>query len=81
MQLASQFEPIGARFEMTWGIHDSAERPTILILVSQLGHCLNDLLYRHRIGALRANTRRSFQIMRPSSDLPDQLVSNSIICP
>ena len=28
-------------------------RPRILLMVSNFGHCLNDLLYRHRIGALQ----------------------------
>ena len=40
---------------MTWEVHDVSERPALLIMVSRLGHCLNDLLYRYRTGALRAN--------------------------
>ncbi len=52
--LRDDFQPVAERFEMTFGVHDTAERPRILILVSKLGHCLNDLLYRYRIGALRA---------------------------
>ncbi len=53
--LTSQFAPLATRFQMKWAIHNASERPTVLILVSQLGHCLNDLLYRHRIGALPVN--------------------------
>lgn len=52
--LRSAFEPAAGTFEMSFGVHDADERPRILILVSKLGHCLNDLLYRYRIGALRA---------------------------
>jgi formyltetrahydrofolate deformylase len=37
---------------MTWAIHDQSERPKAVIMVSRFGHCLNDLLYRWRIGAL-----------------------------
>ena len=53
--LAAAFAPIGERFEMAWDLHDLAHRPRILIMVSRLGHCLNDLLYRQSIGALRAD--------------------------
>lgn len=50
--LRAAFEPLGARFEMDWSLHDTSVRPRILIMVSEQDHCLNDLLYRHRIGAL-----------------------------
>src|SRR5205807_1688127 len=45
-------EAIAARFAMRWAIHDAAYRPRVMIMVSKLDHCLNDLLYRYRIGAL-----------------------------
>ena len=32
--------------------HDEAEKMKVVIMVSRFGHCLNDLLYRSRIGAL-----------------------------
>jgi formyltetrahydrofolate deformylase len=41
-------------FSMSWQLHDLSERPRMLLLVSRFGHCLNDLLYRHEIGAFRA---------------------------
>ena len=31
---------------MRWEIYDAAHRPRVLIMVSKLDHCLNDLLYR-----------------------------------
>jgi len=46
------FEPVAARFGMRWALKDCALRPSALILVSKSDHCLNDLLYRHRTGAL-----------------------------
>jgi len=46
------FAPIAREFDMKAAIHDSAAKTRTLILVSKLGHCLVDLLYRHRIGAL-----------------------------
>ena len=38
--------------QMQWAIHDTAQRTRVLILVSTLDHCLEDLLYRHRMGEL-----------------------------
>ncbi|HUX72552.1 MAG TPA: formyltetrahydrofolate deformylase [Steroidobacteraceae bacterium] len=38
--------------QMQWAIHDGAQRSRVMILVSKLDHCLEDLLYRHRIGEL-----------------------------
>src|SRR5262249_46214280 len=40
------------RFAMEWALHDSAQKARVLILVSKLDHCLNDLLYRYRAGIL-----------------------------
>jgi formyltetrahydrofolate deformylase len=37
---------------MAWQLHDAGEKPRVLIMVSRQDHCLNDLLYRSRIGAL-----------------------------
>ena len=50
--LAREFGAIAERFGMRWGMHDTAIKPRVVILVSKHGHCLNDLLYRFRIGAL-----------------------------
>ena len=47
------FAPIATSFGMRWALHDAAARPRVLVLVSKLDHCLNDLLYRQKIGALR----------------------------
>jgi formyltetrahydrofolate deformylase len=37
---------------MSWRLHDSAERIRTLLMVSRLGHCLNDLLFRWSSGSL-----------------------------
>jgi formyltetrahydrofolate deformylase len=47
------FASIAGQFGMDWQLHDSKVRPRVLIMASQLDHCLNDLLYRYRTGALR----------------------------
>lgn len=50
--LAQDFRPIAEKFSMEWEIFDPEERMKVLIMVSRFGHCLNDLLYRWKIGAL-----------------------------
>jgi formyltetrahydrofolate deformylase len=50
--LRSDFEAVAAVEEMEWRIHDTHDRPRVLIMVSSYDHCLEDLLYRHRIGEL-----------------------------
>ncbi|MGG7539815.1 formyltetrahydrofolate deformylase [Rhizobium sp. Nf11,1] len=44
--------PIAQKFSMQADIFDSAERMKVMLMVSRFGHCLNDLLYRWKIGAL-----------------------------
>ncbi|HEY5274805.1 MAG TPA: formyltetrahydrofolate deformylase [Acidimicrobiales bacterium] len=43
---------LASRFNMEVTSHSPLETPPVLVLVSKLGHCLNDLLYRQSIGAL-----------------------------
>jgi len=51
--LREEFAPVAQREEMEWRIHDSRERTRVLIMVSNFDHCLEDLLYRHRMGELQ----------------------------
>ena len=50
--LSKTFASVADEFEMTFGFHDEAEKMKVVIMVSRFGHCLNDLLYRWRLGAL-----------------------------
>jgi formyltetrahydrofolate deformylase len=50
--LQEAFVPVAESFRMTWQFWDMADRYRVLLMVSRFGHCLNDLLFRHRIGAL-----------------------------
>ncbi|NSZ02065.1 formyltetrahydrofolate deformylase [Agrobacterium tumefaciens] len=50
--LTDGFEPIAQKFLMHAELHDQSRRMKVLLMVSRFGHCLNDLLYRWRIGAL-----------------------------
>jgi len=51
-KLEKGFEAVKARFGMEVQIRDSEHRMKVLLMVSRFGHCLNDLLYRWKIGAL-----------------------------
>ncbi len=50
--LCDGFAPVAERFGMDWAIRDAAARMKVVVMVSNFGHCLNDLLYRWKIGAL-----------------------------
>ena len=38
--------------DLRWQLHDRRERARVMIMVSKLDHCLNDLLYRQKMGDL-----------------------------
>ena len=50
--LRDEFEPVATRFGMVWQLADVSHQPSVLVLVSRQGHCLNDLLYRFSSGYL-----------------------------
>ncbi len=52
--LRDEVSSLATRLEMAYEVHDAGRKPRLLLLVSRLGHCLNDLLYRVRVGALHA---------------------------
>jgi formyltetrahydrofolate deformylase len=63
--LTEAFTALGPEFALDWHLHDLAVRPRVLILVSRYGHCLNDLLYRHRSGLL------GIEVVAVASNHPD----------
>lgn len=75
-ELQRCFAAVGARFQMQWSIYDAAAKQRVLLMVSKFGHCLNDLLYRTRIGALPIDIRaivsnhRDFYQLAASRDIP-----------
>ena len=50
--LRADIAPVAECLKMEVAISDDAVKKKVLIMVSRFGHCLNDLLYRWRIGAL-----------------------------
>ena len=51
----AEFGVIADRWSMDWEVIDARAKPNVLILVSTADHCLNDMLYRQRIGSLHMN--------------------------
>lgn len=51
-ELAAAFDEVAKRNAMVFDLVDTATPTRTLIMVSKFGHCLNDLLYRYRIGTL-----------------------------
>jgi formyltetrahydrofolate deformylase len=50
-RLAADFRPVAEEFGMTYQV--AGDRPLrLLVMVSRLGHCLNDLVFRWRAGSL-----------------------------
>jgi formyltetrahydrofolate deformylase len=52
-RMREDFQEISRRFGMDWSMTAVATRPRVLIMVSKLDHCLNDLIYRWRMGELK----------------------------
>jgi formyltetrahydrofolate deformylase len=51
-ELERGFSWVAEAFHMSWQLHDTAARVRTLIMVSRLGHCMNDLLFRWKTGSL-----------------------------
>ena len=45
-KFSEAFTPVATAFHLDWRIHDLRKKLRAMIMVSQGGHCLNDLLYR-----------------------------------
>ncbi len=70
------FAALAARFDMEWEVHDLSVKQRVLLMVSKFGHCLNDLLYRYRTGALPVeipgivSNHRDFYRLAAEHDIP-----------
>ncbi len=50
--LREDFAKLGTTMQMNWQLHDAAVKPRVMLMVSKIGHCLNDLLFRYKSGLL-----------------------------
>ncbi len=51
-QLRFDFAALCEQMQMTGQLHDARAKPRVLLMVSKIGHCLNDLLFRYKSGLL-----------------------------
>jgi formyltetrahydrofolate deformylase len=75
-ELERDFSWVAEAFHMTWRLHGKSERIRTMIMVSRLGHCLNDLLFRWQSGSLPvdivgvASNHEDFRELTSSYRLP-----------
>ena len=61
---------------MRWELHDATVKPRVVLMVSKIGHCLNDLLFRYRTGQLGieipaiVSNHKEFYQLAASYDIP-----------
>lgn len=51
-ELSDGFADVAKKLDMEYKFHNSDEKMRVLLMVSRFGHCLNDILYRWKVGAL-----------------------------
>jgi formyltetrahydrofolate deformylase len=74
--LRSVFQPLAQGLQMDWELVDAQRKTRVLLLVSKLGHCLNDLLFRVQTGHLAieipaiVSNHRDFYQLAASHDIP-----------
>ncbi|PZO65586.1 MAG: formyltetrahydrofolate deformylase [Paracoccus denitrificans] len=74
--LRRDFDGVADAFGMDWAFHNPDARMRVLLMVSNFGHCLNDILYRWRIGALPVDivgvvsNHLTYQKVVVSNDIP-----------
>ena len=51
-EFRERFQPVADSLGAEWTIRDAAEKMRVVLMVSKLGHCLADLLWRWRSGEL-----------------------------
>jgi len=51
--LRSDFDALCVQMGMSGQLHDAHYKPRVMLMVSKIGHCLNDLLFRYKSGLLR----------------------------
>jgi formyltetrahydrofolate deformylase len=50
--LRETFSKLAQTMQLDWQMHDAHKKPRLLLMVSKIGHCLNDLLFRYKSGLL-----------------------------
>jgi len=51
--ISAPLAELAAKWNMTYDVRPVHQKPKVLIMVSKIGHCLNDLLFRQKTGQLQ----------------------------
>ncbi|TDC85787.1 formyltetrahydrofolate deformylase [Micromonospora sp. KC606] len=74
--LRRDFASVASQFAMAWQLHDVHTPTRTLLMVSRFGHCLNDLVFRTRTGALNieipaiVSNHRDYEAVAEANDIP-----------
>ncbi|MGB6055721.1 MAG: formyltetrahydrofolate deformylase [Burkholderiaceae bacterium] len=74
--LRADFAALANLLQMRWQLHDAAKKPRLMLMVSKIGHCLNDLLFRYKSGLLPVeipaivSNHRDFYQLAASYNIP-----------
>ncbi|MFG2193817.1 formyltetrahydrofolate deformylase [Streptomyces sp. NPDC048639] len=75
-ELRRGFTPVAEAYRISWHLHDASTPTRTLIMVSNFGHCLNDLLFRRRTGSLNieipaiVSNHRTYSSLAESYGIP-----------
>lgn len=82
-RLHDGFGAVANAHKMKFAFHDETKKMKVAIFVSRFGHCLNDILYRWRIGALPIDivaviaNHEDYQDLVQSRNIPFHLIKVS----
>jgi formyltetrahydrofolate deformylase len=71
-----QFGTLAQSMQFNWNLHSAEQRMRTILMVSKLGHCLNDLLFRYRSGLIPIDIRavvsnhRDYYQLAASHEIP-----------
>jgi formyltetrahydrofolate deformylase len=74
--LRADFAQLAESMQMTAQLHDARHKPRLMLMVSKIGHCLNDLLFRYKSGLLPVeipvivSNHRDFYQLAASYNIP-----------
>jgi formyltetrahydrofolate deformylase len=72
----TQFDTLAQSMQFNWNLHSAEQRMRTILMVSKLGHCLNDLLFRYRSGLIPIDIRavvsnhRDYYQLAASHEIP-----------
>ncbi|GAA2405071.1 formyltetrahydrofolate deformylase [Mycolicibacterium llatzerense] len=70
-RLTDEFAPVATEFGMTFRFVDTPRKPRVVVMVSKMGHCLIDLIFRWRAGTLGGElvaVVSNHEVLRPMAE-------------